>query len=407
MPQRGGDLVGRGEDEGVDAAETGVQLPDAEQREDDGRGEHGPSPSPRAGRPARAPGSRRRRDRSARGGGGAREVDAPARPPPVPAGPRAPPPGRPGGSPPRTSWVTSRTVRGSAASASASHSCMAERVIESSAPKGSSRRRAGRPASSVRKKATRWRMPPESAAGRDCSNSCRPKRAKSGSARRRASGPSPRRHSSARAAFPSASRQGRSRSRCGMYAEASRRGAPGSAPWISTAPSSGSWSPATISSRVDFPQPEGPTTATTSPGRMLREAVEGGHERASPKRRVTPLSEIPIPFNDRGSVTGASASTCIAPSAGITPQVRRVSAGRSECPEGAISARLSASPPGVQRHSSGQGAWRAAVPRPGRPARRGPSGSPTPRWPVRPGRAPGRRVASAASGRTRPGGDSV
>ena len=44
-----------------------------------------------------------------------------------------------------TSWVTSSTVRGSAASAPASHSCIEERVIESSAPKGSSSSSTGRP----------------------------------------------------------------------------------------------------------------------------------------------------------------------------------------------------------------------------------------------------------------------
>ena len=87
-----------------------------------------------------------------------------------------------------TSWVTSSTVRGSlrerrrpATPASTA------RVIESSAPNGSSSSSTGRPGSSVRRNATRWRMPPDSSAGRARSNSASPKRSNSGSARRRAS----------------------------------------------------------------------------------------------------------------------------------------------------------------------------------------------------------------------------
>ena len=52
-----------------------------------------------------------------------------------------------------------------AASACASQSCISRRVSASSAPKGSSRHRTGLPESRVRRKATRWRMPPESSWG--------------------------------------------------------------------------------------------------------------------------------------------------------------------------------------------------------------------------------------------------
>ena len=61
--------------------------------------------------------------------------------------------------------------------------------------------------------ATRWRMPPDSAAGRAPSNSLSPKRSNSGRARRRASARGTPSHSSASAAFDRASRQGSSRSR--------------------------------------------------------------------------------------------------------------------------------------------------------------------------------------------------
>ena len=124
-------------------------------------------------------------------------------------------------------------MRGSCASASASQRCIDARVIESSAPNGSSRSSTWRPGRRVRRNATRCRMPPDSSAGRASSNSARPKRSNSGSARRRASERGTPSHSSASAALASASRHGSSRSRWGMY-EASG---------ADTVPSSGSWRP--------------------------------------------------------------------------------------------------------------------------------------------------------------------
>ena len=56
-------------------------------------------------------------------------------------------------------------MRGSSASAPASHSCSSARVIESSEANGSSSSRTGLPASSVRANATRWRIPPDSSYG--------------------------------------------------------------------------------------------------------------------------------------------------------------------------------------------------------------------------------------------------
>jgi hypothetical protein len=48
-----------------------------------------------------------------------------------------------------------------------------------------------------------------------------------------------------------------------------------------------------------------------------------------PKRREAPRRTTALSVRERGSSTGASTSFCIAPSAGITPQVQRVGAGRS------------------------------------------------------------------------------
>ena len=108
-------------------------------------------------------------------------------------------------------------MRGSAASASASHSCISARVIASSEANGSSSTSTGLPAISVRRKATRWRIPPESSAGAERSKPAeaealeqlRPPRA----------APAPRRTPrlrSASAALSIAESQGSSRSRWGM-----------------------------------------------------------------------------------------------------------------------------------------------------------------------------------------------
>ena len=123
-------------------------------------------------------------------------------------------------------------------------------------------------------------------------------------------------------ALSSASSHGSRASRWGISAAGAAR----------TRPASGAPSPHTSSSSVDFPQPLGPTTATISPGATRR--VTPASARTAPNAFSTPSSSTPAPSTSRGSTTGASASPCIAPSAGITPQVRRVSAGSL----GAISA---------------------------------------------------------------------
>ena len=215
-----------------------------------------------------------------------------------------------------TSCVTSTTVRGSAASAPASHSCICPRVIESSAPNGSSSSSTGRPASSVRRKATRWRMPPLSSAGDDSSNSARPKRSNSGAARRRRLGARRRpgtraraRRSTARCARAAAGRA----AACRRRRQVARR--PSASPATDTVPDVGSWSPAISSSSVDLPQPDGPTTATVSPPLTSSErpssaVVAGARRRAAGKTRDTSLTLTDAAVKERGSSAGASSLDC-------------------------------------------------------------------------------------------------
>ena len=61
-----------------------------------------------------------------------------------------------------------------------SHSCMSPREITSSAPKGSSSSRMSALHSDVRRKAARWRMPPDRLAGYRFSQPARPNSAKRG-----------------------------------------------------------------------------------------------------------------------------------------------------------------------------------------------------------------------------------
>src|SRR5689334_20690409 len=154
-----------------------------------------------------------------------------------------------------TSWVTSTTVRGSASSTWASHPCISLRVIASSEANGSSSASTGLPANSVRRNATRWRIPPDSSAGRDRSNPVRPKRSSHGWAAARAWSRRIPLARSASAALSTAVSHGSNRSRWGINAAGA----------AATVPASGVCRPQISSSSVDLPQPLGPTTATISP----------------------------------------------------------------------------------------------------------------------------------------------
>ena len=185
-------------------------------------------------------------------------------------------------------------MRGSAASAPASHSCMSARVMASSAAKGSSSSSTGRPASSVRRKATRWRMPPESAAGRARSNSASPKRSNSGAARSRAS---------RAAARPGLERQ---RGVAQPVAPGQQQVALGHV-GAGRAAARGGGRPGLDRALVGLLEPggeleqgglaaarSGPTTATTSPGATLR-STPSSAATSAPRRRKRRLRRRAAP----------------------------------------------------------------------------------------------------------------
>ncbi len=203
----------------------------------------------------------------------------------------------------------------------ASPACRA-RVSASSAPNGSSRHSTGLPASSVRTKATRWRMPPDSSCGRASSKPSRPKRANSGRAAARAS--LARRAGDAQRAAP------RCRARSATAA-AGRAGA--SAPPASARDRPGV---GRLQAADELEQRRLAAAAGPDDGDDLAGARRAGRRRrarhvAEPRR---PRSSATAPAASRSGATLGALVGRIAPSAGITPQVRRVSAGAM----GAISA---------------------------------------------------------------------
>lgn len=161
----------------------------------------------------------------------------------------------------RTSWVTSSVVQPAACQRCSNQSWMRLRVSASSAPKGSSSNCTGRPWMTVRKSAARWRIPPESCAGRWRSKPARPNSAIIGAARARASRRGNPSISSPRVTLSMIRRQGSNASRCGMKAKA-----PALASGCSIRPRSGAISPISSRKSVDLPQPEGPRIDTNSPG---------------------------------------------------------------------------------------------------------------------------------------------
>ena len=86
-------------------------------------------------------------------------------------------------------------------------------------------------------------------------------------------------------------------------------------------PASGRWRPQINSSKVVFPHPLGPTTATISRGSARSESPSSAV--SSPNRRVTPSTHTPPP----PSRSGASISGSVTPFAGITHTGSKVSAG--------------------------------------------------------------------------------
>ena len=338
VAQRVEGLDRRGERQVVHRVERGDALPGEHEQADQPQGERDASSPERLQRARLDLGEGRAGDRAR-----SRQVDREVGDHPPRAAARAPRSGRRGRPPPRRRGSRAATVRGSAASAAASHSRRSARVIASSAPNGSSSSSTGRPGSSVRRKATRWRIPPDSAAGRARSNSVRPKRSNSGSAR------------SARLAR--AARPG-TRARAPRWRARRARAAAGRAGACTRTPRGGRrrrWrrarrrrprrAPAaqpTSSSRVDLPHPEGPTTAVTAWALQL--------EVDARERRQRPVAPGDLPKRKRLR----HGSLCLCPHRSLRGHYPTGSKGQRRAMsvvEGAISARCPRAPLALSRRS--------------------------------------------------------
>ena len=295
----------------VDAAGAHERLPAAEQREQRERRDHGAGPRRAQQRPARARAARPPRRRRAPAGAAARRRASRRS---GPAAARAATTRSASRTASSTSCVTSSTVRGSRASAAASQRCICSRVSASSAPNGSSRQSTGRPASSVRRNATRWRIPPESAARAGALEALEPERREVLVRGRRAPPPATRPPTrSASPALSSALSHGSSASRWGISAAGA--GAHAAGVRRDQAADELEQRRLAAAARPD----DRDDLARRHPQRHATQRPDGS-ERHRRRRR----SRRPPALTSRGSATGASASLCIAPSAGITPQVRRV-----------------------------------------------------------------------------------
>jgi hypothetical protein len=162
---------------------------------------------------------------------------------------------------------------------------------------------------SVRRKLTRWRMPPDNCAGRAFSKLASPKRSKRGRVRLRASARDAPRFSTAIAALSRAVRQGNSRSRCGMSAQCASRCRAVLASSTRTSPVSDSRRPATIRRRVVLPPPLGPTNPTLD---------WRGTRRLMPVRATTSPKAFPASRSSIAMALAVPATGVSSPYAGIT-----------------------------------------------------------------------------------------
>jgi hypothetical protein len=160
-----------------------------------------------------------------------------------------------------TEWVTKTPAKASRRKSPPTSSLSRWRVISSSAPKGSSNRNSSGRRVSARAMEARIRIPPESWAGLCFSNPARPTRSMASSAAARRSVRSTPASSAGSSTLRSTVRHG---SRV-----ASWKTYPSCPAATSTAPELASSNPAASRSRVDFPQPDGPTRETNSPGRTV------------------------------------------------------------------------------------------------------------------------------------------
>ncbi len=138
--------------------------------------------------------------------------------------------------------------------------------------------------------ATRCFMPPESWWGRRSSKPARPVSSSMRRAARSRSTFATRRSLSGNATFSTAESQGRRLASWKIMPTLRGIGAVMGSPSQSTVPLDGSRSPATSESRVDLPQPLGPTTATNWPSGISRliESSATTPAPSAPKRWETP-----------------------------------------------------------------------------------------------------------------------
>src|SRR5215468_5404917 len=173
------------------------------------------------------------------------------------------------------------------------NSCIRMRVIASSAPNGSSISSTEGRVTMARANAARCCMPPDSSCGNASLNPDRPTVARIASASASSSGSSRSSVPAARWAFgPNRTfflvvSQGNS---IGVWNSMPRSGAgpaTGRPPTV-TEPSSHSSAPAMMRSRVDFPQPDGPSRQTNSPAPTWRLAPDTATVRRPARRKVLP-----------------------------------------------------------------------------------------------------------------------
>ena len=226
--------------------------------------------------------------------------------------------GRPGRRPPRRRGSRAAPCAAPGCSACASQSCISRRVSASSARERlveAQHRLARRAACAGRRRAGACRRTARAGGRARSPPGRRPRRA---GARARAPRRATPRPGAAASAALSIARQPRQQA----VALGHEHGGVGAR----RVPASGACSPHTSSSSVVLPQPLGPTTATISPAPTSRSRRRARAPRRTRGSRPPGLT-VPPASNVSRLLRRSLELVVIAPSAGITPQVRRVSAG--------------------------------------------------------------------------------
>src|SRR4249920_892240 len=177
----------------------------------------------------------------------------------------------------RGSWVAQTTVVPVLCASSARREPISTVVTASSRELGSSAMTTGVRAANARARATRSRWPAESRSTGRSACAARPTAARASAVRACASSPSTPRSASPSSTFSRADKKPERPGACPTIATRSRRSAArdvrssedtATSP-RRTSPSSGTSIPASRPSKVDFPEPDGPTTTVSSPGRKV------------------------------------------------------------------------------------------------------------------------------------------